>query len=243
MDIKLKSGETLNINGEVIASTFSKTNGTSSQFLKADGSVDSNSYATTSQLSEKQDTLVSGTNIKTVNGASLLGSGNLHTGNVFEAGTGGTNSVQQKGTGAAAGGHDSVAEGSNTLASGMGSHAEGANTVAQNLAEHASGYFNVSNKSSDTFGSSGNTSFSHGIGTGYSARKNAFEIMENGDAYLYGVGGYDGTNGGSAGVGSTQSVINGKVSANINNFQIKVVSSQSEVGSESNILYIVVPQN
>ena len=34
-------------------------------------------YATTSQLNSKQDTLVSGTNIKTVNGSSLLGSGDL----------------------------------------------------------------------------------------------------------------------------------------------------------------------
>lgn len=34
-------------------------------------------------LSGKQDTLVSGTNIKTVNGASLLGSGNIATGNAF----------------------------------------------------------------------------------------------------------------------------------------------------------------
>ena len=35
------------------------------------------SYATTSQLATKQDTLVSGTNIKTVNNNSLLGSGNI----------------------------------------------------------------------------------------------------------------------------------------------------------------------
>lgn len=35
------------------------------------------SYATTSQLANKQDTLVSGTNIKTVNNNSLLGSGNI----------------------------------------------------------------------------------------------------------------------------------------------------------------------
>lgn len=34
-------------------------------------------YATTSQLSGKQDTLVSGTNIKTINGESILGSGNI----------------------------------------------------------------------------------------------------------------------------------------------------------------------
>ena len=36
-------------------------------------------YATTSQLSAKQDVLVSGNNIKTINNASILGSGNLET--------------------------------------------------------------------------------------------------------------------------------------------------------------------
>lgn len=34
-------------------------------------------YATTTQLNSKQDTLVSGTNIKTINGISLLGDGNI----------------------------------------------------------------------------------------------------------------------------------------------------------------------
>ena len=40
----------LEVNGNVKASSFIKTGGTSSQFLKADGSVDSNTYATTAQL-------------------------------------------------------------------------------------------------------------------------------------------------------------------------------------------------
>ena len=47
---------------------FVKDGGTAAQFLKADGSVDSNTY---------QSILVSGTNIKTINGSSILGSGNL----------------------------------------------------------------------------------------------------------------------------------------------------------------------
>ena len=41
------------------------------------GKQDKGDYATTSQLNGKQDTLVSGTNIKTVNGESLLGEGNI----------------------------------------------------------------------------------------------------------------------------------------------------------------------
>ena len=83
----------------------------------------------------------------------------------------GQNSVQQKGTGA--------------VASGIMSFAEGNGTKATNTAEHAEGAFNKSNTG---------TRHSVGIGTADNARKNAFEIMENGDAYLFGVGGYDGTN-------------------------------------------------
>ena len=41
------------------------------------GKQDKGDYATTAQLNGKQDTLVSGTNIKTVNGESLLGEGNI----------------------------------------------------------------------------------------------------------------------------------------------------------------------
>lgn len=43
-------------------------------------------YATKSQLDKKQDTLVSGTNIKTINGQTILGSGNI----VIEGGSGGS---------------------------------------------------------------------------------------------------------------------------------------------------------
>ena len=51
--------------------------------------TDANGQAVDSgvQLSAKQDTLVSGTNIKTVNGNSLLGSGSVETLDVYEAAT------------------------------------------------------------------------------------------------------------------------------------------------------------
>lgn len=39
--------------------------------------IDLNNYATTEQLNGKQDTLVSGTNIKTINGNTILGEGNI----------------------------------------------------------------------------------------------------------------------------------------------------------------------
>ena len=91
-----------------------------------------------------------------------------------------------------ASGINSHAEGYYTKPSGSNSHAEGDSTTAQNKSEHAEGQYNVSNKANSTFGDAGNTIHSVGIGTS-SQRKNAFEIMQNGDAYLYGVGGYSGT--------------------------------------------------
>lgn len=86
------------------------------------------------------------------------------------------------------------AEGLRGCANGQHSHAEGVDTVTSNTAEHAEGKFNKSNKADGSFGSAGNTLHSIGIGTSASDRKNAFEIMQNGDAYLLGVGGYDGKN-------------------------------------------------
>lgn len=86
------------------------------------------------------------------------------------------------------------AEGLRGWANGQHSHAEGVDTVTSNTAEHAEGKFNKSNKADGSFGSSGNTLHSIGIGTSASDRKNASEVMQNGDVYLLGVGGYDGKN-------------------------------------------------
>ena len=62
------SGNAVTVVGDLEATNLKITGGTSSQFLKANGSIDSTSY---------QPTLVSATNIKTINGNSLLGSGDL----------------------------------------------------------------------------------------------------------------------------------------------------------------------
>lgn len=88
----------------------------------------------------------------------------------------------------------SHAEGRGSKATGDVSHAEGVDTVTSNTAEHAEGKFNKSNKADGSFGSAGNTLHSIGIGTSASDRKNAVEVMQNGDTYLLGVGGYDGKN-------------------------------------------------
>ena len=91
-----------------------------------------------------------------------------------------------------ASGPDSHSEGESTTAHGWFSHAEGWNTTALNQSEHAEGQFNASHKTTTGYGNSGNTQHSVGIGGSSADTKNAFEIMQNGDAYLYGVGGYDG---------------------------------------------------
>lgn len=86
------------------------------------------------------------------------------------------------------------AEGGGTTARGDYSHAEGNNTVTNNPYEHAEGIFNVSNNENTVYPSAGNTIHSIGIGSNINSRKNAVEVMQNGDMYVKGVGGYDGTN-------------------------------------------------
>ena len=94
-----------------------------------------------STWNSKQTALVSGTNIKTVNNQSLLGSGNISiTGGAsnIENGTG-TGSLKQAGNNTASGNY-SFASGQQTTASSYGSHAEGAYANASGFYSHAEGY-------------------------------------------------------------------------------------------------------
>lgn len=75
-------------------------------------------------------------------------------------------------------------EGRGNISTGDCGHAEGRGTVVNNFAEHAEGKYNVSNP---------NTISSVGIGYDYDDRRNAIEVTNNGDVFIYGVGGYDGT--------------------------------------------------
>ena len=80
----------------------------------------------------------------------------------------------------------SFAEGyEKNTANGNYSHAEGKHTKAINNAEHAEGQYNQSH--------SGKTIHSIGIGTSDSTRKNAFEVMQDGSIYVYGLGNYNGS--------------------------------------------------
>lgn len=78
-------------------------------------------------------------------------------------------------------------------ASGTSSIAIGTGTYSQNYGEVAIGRYNSSNKASDTIGDAGNTAFSVGIGV-YGGRRNAVQVMQNGDMYIKGIGSYNGTN-------------------------------------------------
>ena len=114
-----------------------------------------------------------------------------------------------EGSGTRASGTCSHAEGEVTTASGYGSHAEGVNTITNNSGEHAEGYYNVSNS-----GKTDDLRTRHSVGIGSRSsniiRVNAHEIMANGDHYIYGLGGYDGTNAIKETSKTLQEVINGK---------------------------------
>lgn len=89
--------------------------------------------------SNKQNVLVSGQNIKTLNGKSLLGSGNMAVG-VGSPGSAGSSEIFNDMSNKATGNY-SHAEGSGTEARGIYSHAEGHNTFAYGDGSHVEGGF------------------------------------------------------------------------------------------------------
>lgn len=92
-----------------------------------------------------------------------------------------------------ASGDYSHAEGYASHTYGESSHAEGFATTTNNIAEHAEGGYNLSNNGETI---ADKTLHSVGFGRFFTPTKrtNAQEIMQNGDHYIYGIGGYDGTN-------------------------------------------------
>lgn len=171
------------------------------------------------------------------------GGGNFASGNYSHA-EGNSNRAEEfcahaEGNGTVAAGMASHAEGIVTHAGGMGGHAEGWGTVTQNDGEHADGKFNRSS-AGDT--DAEKTRHSVGIGTDGDNRRNAFEIMADGSAYLYGAGGYDGTNAAEANAEGTkaetlQQTLASKVSGT-GVASIQVVAELPEA-QEDGVLYIV----
>lgn len=101
-------------------------------------------------------------------------------------------------------GNISFASGRNTLASSSMSSTFGDGTIANNISSTAFGSYNISIEKTDKNTTADATFFSIGIGrknTDNDAatnpdkyRKNAFEIKQNGDIYINGIGNYDGKN-------------------------------------------------
>lgn len=114
-----------------------------------------------------------------------------------------------------ASGNNSHSEGNISTASGAYSHAEGDHTKAFGASEHAEGKYN---KSYESTSASVRVIHSVGIGSAEDDRKNAHEIKINGDHYVFGIGGFDGTN--SADAQSLQTVITG-LQTSINTIQSK----------------------
>ena len=95
-------------------------------------------------LGGKQATLVSGTNIKTINNESILGSGNItiQGGPTYTAGRGisiANDTISFSLPISAGTGNNSIIEGTSTTASGYYSHAEGTNATASGYYSHAEG--------------------------------------------------------------------------------------------------------
>lgn len=88
-------------------------------------------------------------------------------------------------------GNSAHAEGLLSTAWGSNSHAEGYDTQTQNSSEHAQGRCNLSHTGANA---ADQTISSIGIGGGNRDRKNAVETMKDGKTFIYGLGGYDGTN-------------------------------------------------
>lgn len=91
----------------------------------------------------------------------------------------------------AAYGNNAHTEGELGSAIGNNSHVSGVSCIAFNDNEVACGHYNFSFWSNDN---AKRTLYSIGIGESDSNRKNAYELKENGDLYIYGVGGYTGKN-------------------------------------------------
>lgn len=106
------------------------------------------------KLAKKQDTLKSGENIKTINGETILGKGNIRTvGKSVPQGGEIFNNYDNNN----ASGLNSHVEGSGNTASGTSAHAEGVNNTANGIGAHVEGYNNQANEEAAHAEGKGNT--------------------------------------------------------------------------------------
>ena len=113
---------------------------------------------------DKQDALVSGKNIKTINGESVLGSGDLKVSGglpTIQAGTGTGAEVFNGIAPESASGEHAHAEGEDSEASGYAAHAEGFSTVSAGNNSHAEG--NSTEANGDASHAEGDGSIANGL--------------------------------------------------------------------------------
>ena len=139
-------------------------------------------------------------------GGSVIGERSVAEG--YEVTASGTTS-HAEGDSTTAYGSSAHAEGELSTAWGPHSHAEGYDTQTQNSGEHAQGRCNISHTGANA---ADQTLSSIGIGGGNRDRKNAVETMRDGKTFIYGLGGYDGTNP-TNGVKDLATAIEGKANA------------------------------
>lgn len=196
--------------------------------------------ATDEQVKAKQDTLASGKNIKTINGESILGAGDLKVIGLptIKAGHGTNSEVfngipagHAYGKGSHAEGDGSVAMDESTgtyafgdysHAEGRGeafgnySHAEGLYTKAARQNSHAEGQYNVQDDAAI---------HSVGMGESNTARKDAHRITYDGKHYIIGIGGFDGTK-------ATENLTNEKDLATvINGYETRIAALETALAS------------
>lgn len=158
----------------------------------------------------------SGVTRNSVDGVAI-GSGCVASGNYSHAEGSGTSArsyaSHAEGLNAKATGGQAHAEGSSSEANGFCSHAEGANTAANGSSSHAEGSHTiVTREGSHADGAYNNAddmeqaSYAHGCGTSDTDRRNSVLYVGQ-EVYIFGIGGYDGTNHASEGVQSLRQVL------------------------------------
>ena len=153
----------------------------------------------------KQDTLVSGTNIKTINNESILGEGNISISggsslnNVLDGNAiGSARTIGAKDSEGQSLGEYAWAEGSNTIARGWGSHAEGNNTIASGESSHAEGSYTTASgiqSHAEGYNTTASGQISHAEGRGTVAQgknqhvQGIYNIEDTTSAHIVGNGG------------------------------------------------------
>ena len=192
--------------------TLSDIQGGGSSYTAGAGiNIDANN-----EISSK--TFINGTgnnSIKAVNASTASGANSVAIGDHASSTSSGCITL---GDWTTASGNSSVAIGRNANVNGQNSASLGHYSSASGISAVAIGHYaqtlhsdeialGMANKSTGTGTSDQTTHFTVGNGTGINARSNAIELKDNSDLYIYGIGGFDGTNAGTSGVQTLQTVI------------------------------------